>query len=185
MWGCTEFLHQAHMCPSLFPIFVQHHLRDVTLDLPSVDYSNKLHLVKTSRLDSLRTNNVEYPNSLMWNKHPIRLTIVISRSDGLVPHLCCHHSQLHSRKFLHLHVPEKPIHKVCSECPDGFAHANLSPRMFHPLKANVFCTSPSMQSQQCGYTGLNSMNITITGGFHGPPLFKMMTALLQSRDGTM
>ena len=111
MWGCTEFLHQAHMCPSLFPIFVQHHLRDVTLDLPSVDYSNKLHLVKTSRLDSLRTNNVEYPNPLMWNKYPIRLTIVISRSDGLVPHLCCHHSQPHSRKHLHLHVPEKPIQK--------------------------------------------------------------------------
>jgi hypothetical protein len=111
-WGCTEFLHQAHACPFSFPIFVQHHLRDVTLNLPTADYSKKLHLIETSRLDSLRMNNTQYPNALMWNKYPIRLTVGVSRSDGLVLYLCRHHSQLHSRKRLHLHVPEKPIHKL-------------------------------------------------------------------------
>ena len=183
-WGCTEFLHQEHACPYSFPIFVQQHLRDVTLNLPSAEYSNKLHLIETSCLDSLRMNNLEYPNALMWKNYPIRLTIGVSRSDGLVLYLCRHHSQTHSRRRLHLHVPEKPIHKLCSERPDGLAHAKLSPRMFRPLKASAFCTSPSMQTQQCGYTGSDSMNITIKGGFSRPSVIQDYDCSLaiQGRD---
>ena len=116
-WECTEFLRQAHACPFSFPIFVQHHLRDVTLNLPSADYSNKPHLVETSRLDYLCMNSMEYPNALLV-KYPIRLTIGVSRSDSLVLCLYRNHAQLHSQKRLHLHAPKKPIHKLCSERPD-------------------------------------------------------------------
>ena len=141
---------------SLFiPIFVQHHLRNVTLNLPTADYSNTLHLAEISCLDLLSMNNTQYPNTLMWNKYPIRLTIGVSRSGGLVLYLCCHRFQLHSRKRLHLHVLKKPIHKLCSERPDGLAHAKLSPRMLCPLKASAFTRHPP-----CKHSNMATLDLT-------------------------
>ena len=156
----------------------------MTLNLSTADYSKKLHLVETSCLDSLCMNNIQYPNALMWNKYPIRLTIGVSRSNGLVLCLCRHCSQLHSLKRLHLHVPKKFIHKLCSERPGGLARAKLSPRMFRPLKASPFCTSPSRQTQQCGYTRSDSMNNTIKGGFSRPSIVQDhdCSLAIQGRD---
>ena len=65
-----------------------------------------------------------------------------------------------------------------STTEDGFPNDMLSPRMFRPLKASVFCTSPSMQTQQRGCTRSDSMNITIKGGFPRP-------SVVQDYDGSL
>ena len=91
-------------------MLVQHYLRDVTLDIPSLLSHIKLPLVETSCLDSFWDKLSYYPNALMWNKYPIILTVGHIASNGLVLYICRNHCQISSRKRLHLHVPKKPIH---------------------------------------------------------------------------
>jgi hypothetical protein len=162
-WGCCEFPHASkHILP---PIIIQQMLPKVQLNLMS-DWSTKMYLVESIRLDYIRRQGESLDYVLMNKKWPILPTMFFVRGKGMMVAVCRHHCKAATQRRLYTHPPRRPRDfKLSAFRPDQLSHVVMQPRLASPVVMKGINTVPTSMWQSNSYMGSDSCNISSTGKF--------------------